>query len=192
MTRLSTRTQQIVALGLALLCVAVLWRFAVDPLRGSLSDLEREISEAEQALTVHRRVIDTEMPLRERLDGLQGKASSATQILSGGSAELAAAELQRRVLETVESQGGTVETTEILPSQATEFFRKVSVRITLTTDLATLQGMIYALETAHPLLFIGSLDVRRRNPGTTRTIRVAAAELQLRMDVYAYMEGSDL
>ena len=122
---------------------------------------------------------------------MERAGDEARKTLDAENADLAAAGIQQHAIALIEAEGAAIDSAEILPSEETEFFQKVSVRLTLSADVVKLQRIIHALESAEPWLFIDDLDVRLRRPGEVRASRIAKDDLLLRFVVFGFLEAAD-
>ena len=85
-----------------------------------------------------------------------------------------------------EANDAKLKSTQILPAEDGETFRKVAVRVTMMADTEAAQAVFHALETATPYLFLDRLDLRgpkRRSRRKTKNQGI----LQVRFDVFGYM-----
>lgn len=75
---------------------------------------------------------------------------------------IAATELQQQVKDVVESNGGNLVSTQILPVNVEGGFSKVTIRVQMSSDTEALEKVLYDLESHEPLLFIDNFQVRAR------------------------------
>lgn len=115
--------------------------------------------------------------------------------LSGKTANLAAAELQNRLKQMVEGAGGTLVSSQLLPTQDQEGSQVVSVSLRLNSTTEALFDILYKIESARPLLFVDTLSVREQKRRTARPTRKGQQppetihDLSVRLDVYGYLRG---
>jgi general secretion pathway protein M len=112
---------------------------------------------------------------------------------------IAATELQQQVKDVVESNGGNLVSTQILPANVEGGFTKVTIRVQMTSDTEALQKVLYDLESHEPLLFIDNLQVRarpvrqprRRLRGNAQPPPEAPSTVQLttRFELAGFMRG---
>ncbi len=127
-------------------------------------------------------------------DGLLKKSAEVNALaashhyLKSASPALAAAELQEQVKVILEANGGKLNSIQILPNKDEGAYRQVSVALQLTAPLSAVKGMLYALESARPYLFIDNFSVRSMagfgsRPGVDPA---AEPELTVQFDVTGY------
>ena len=112
---------------------------------------------------------------------------------------IAATELQQQVKDVVESNGGNLVSTQILPVNVEGGFSKVTIRVQMTSDTEALEKVLYDLESHEPLLFIDNFQVRarpvrqprRRLRGNARPPPEAPPTVQLttRFELAGFMRG---
>lgn len=99
-------------------------------------------------------------------DGLAKKAievnalAASHHYLKSSSPALAAAELQEQVKVILEAKGGKLNSIQILPHKDEGSYRQISVALQLSAPISAVKGMLYALESARPYLFVDNFSVR--------------------------------
>ena len=127
-------------------------------------------------------------------DGLIRKSAEVKALaashhyLKSASPALAAAELQEQAKVILEANGGKLNSIQILPHKDDGAYRQVSVALQLSAPLSAVKGMLYALESARPYLFVDNFSVRS-TAGFGPRIGVdpaAEPELTVQFDVTGY------
>jgi general secretion pathway protein M len=125
-------------------------------------------------------------------DGLVKKAmevkvlESSHHFLKSASPALAAAELQEQAKIILDENGGKLNSIQILPHKDDGLYRQVSVSLQLTAPLSSVKAMLYALESAHPYLFVDNLQIRAINMIATRIDSANEADLFVQFDLTGY------
>lgn len=192
-TMVSPRLSRLLALALLIAALAVPYLAVVRPFVAELA-ANRELL-AEQAALRERygRIAANSAGLGERLDALREQPVAEHAYLEGASESLVAAELQSRVKSAVQSNGGTLNSTQILDATTEAGFRRLAVRVRMSASTDALPKVLYALESSEPFLFIDNVDinartVRRRETGgkgETETVELIAS-----FDLFGYMRPS--
>ena len=107
--------------------------------------------------------------LEKQLQSVQADHSVDAYYLTDASPTLAATSLQQQARQAIESNGGSIVSTQILPITSEGLFTRVTIKVQMTGDTEAVQKMLYSLEAASPLLFVDNVQVR------ARTIRQRAA-----------------
>lgn len=175
-------------LALALLAAAALgaWVGIVEPVKLRFAELDRTIEQSRDLLSRHMRIARERQHLEAQLTTLRETQSTLGRLIEGDSVELAAAGVQNRLKALTEANDAELKSTQILPAEDGETFRKVAVRVTMMADTEAAQAVFHALETATPYLFLDRIDLRgpkRRSRNKQRNRGI----LQVRFDVFGYM-----
>ncbi|MDH5556823.1 MAG: type II secretion system protein GspM [Alphaproteobacteria bacterium] len=184
---------------LALLILAgicgLAWLGAVQPLLGLFTDYRDSVVLAEEQLPRLRRLAAMAPSLKAELARIERDPSARTRQLSGGSDALAAADLQNRLGRISAANGIVLRSTQILPAEEEEGFRRIGVRVALEGGVGALLKILHGLETAPTMLFIDNLEIRARSGGRVRrnpNAAVAETEeiLLIRFDLAGYIVGT--
>lgn len=188
MSRLASR---LVAIGVLIIVLGAIAEFAVTPIISSYREIGRSNAQSVALIERYGVLEAARVPLAARLDRLKKRRNRTSGFLRESRESLAAAELQDRVSKIIRVNGGTMRSAQILPSREDSGFRRISIRVRLTADIATLQKILHRLESARTLMFLTSLDinsrVRVRQPKSTRSTN---GRLQVRFDLYGYTKRS--
>jgi len=181
---------------LAGLC-ALFWLGLAQPLLGLFTGYRETVAQAEEQLPRLRDLAAMAPALEAELARIERDPSARTRQLSGGGDSLAAADLQNRLGKIAAANGIVLRSTQILPPQEEEGFRRIAVRVALEGGAPALLKILHGLETAPTLLFIDNLEVRSRSGGRLRRNPKATAApapenlLLLRFDLAGYITGTE-
>ncbi len=175
-------------LALALLAAAALgaWAGVVEPVKLRFAEHDRTIEQSRDLLSRHMRIALERQQLEAQLTALRETQSTVGRLIEGDSVELAAAGVQNRLKALTEANDAELKSTQILPAEDGETFRKVAVRVTMMADTEAAQAVFHALETATPYLFLDRLDLRGPKWRSRRKNKNQGI-LQVRFDVFGYM-----
>ncbi|MEE9139273.1 MAG: type II secretion system protein GspM [Alphaproteobacteria bacterium] len=189
MTALSPAVGRLLAVTILVAAAAAVWALVVEPVSARFDGYERSIAQSRELLARQLRIAAERGALESRLDELRGTRAASGRFLEGGSIELVAAQVQNTVKTLIDSNGATFKSTQALPPEGADGFRKVTVRVNMTADTQALQTIFYAVETAERYLFMDNVDIRSRRPRARRNQPATQSDLQVRFDVYGYMQG---
>ncbi len=123
----------------------------------------------------------------ERLRALEGRRF----LLRNQAPNLAGAELQDMVREAIESNGGRIVTIQTAQPRDESGFKQVGMNVQMFANTASLQRILYAIESRVPYLFIDNVSMRstafrgyRPNPGVE-------PEISVQMDVSAFLLAAE-
>ncbi len=189
-TMVSPRLSRLLALALLLAVLAVPYLAIVRPFIAELAANRETLAEQATLLERYSRLAAAGEGLGERLDASRRQPVDENVYLEGASEALVAAELQNRVKIAVQSNGGTLNSTQILEPTAEAGFRRLAVRARMSAGTDALPKVLHALEAGRPFLFIDNVDInartfrRRNSAGTGETESV---ELIASFDLFGYM-----
>jgi hypothetical protein len=178
--------------GAALLLLAgvilVLYLLAVAPYFAAYRSANDAVEESETLLLRYSKIARSRQSLQMQLDQLITRQSASGIYLSGNTDALAAAALQDIVNKAIGSSGGTLRSVQILPAKADGDFKRVGVRVQMTSSIVQLARSLYALEAGKTVLFVDNLDVSNRRARRRRGAdQDENPTLLIRLDLYGYL-----
>lgn len=122
--------------------------------------------------------------LEQELEQLAGVATSLEGFLEDKPAALAAADLQQLLTSLIEAAGGALISVQVLQeTDAGSLFPAITVKVIMHGATASLQKLLYRIDTGRLRLFLDNLRVQKRqfsgNP--------ALDELEIRFDATAFI-----
>jgi general secretion pathway protein M len=148
------------ALGIACVLLCLLYFMAVAPLLSFYADGERSLEERTALAAMLERSVHDLPRLRALAAQWQQGAPANDLLLPASSDSVAAATLQSTVKDLVEQGGATLNSTEILPPQDQDSFRRVGIHVSFSTNQRLLMAALRGIEIARPLLFVDNIDIR--------------------------------
>lgn len=131
-----------------------------------------------------------QLPVRTATD----KGAEANEFLEGANYALAANGMQHRIVELIESSGGTLVTVGVDPPDDTEKspLRRVVVQAVSELTNDGLQQVLYRLESERPFIMVDSLSVRNvPNRGDSETgAHNRSVRLAVDLRAYGYFRGA--
>lgn len=174
---------RLLALGLAFIALAAVYSVAAAPLLDLYAENEA-LADRRQALVVRLNALAAELPpLRARVAELRGAAATDKLTLEGASDPIASAALQGRIEALASAAGITIGSTEALPAEAQEGYRRLGLRLVLNGSYEGLAKLLAGLEQAKPPLIVDNLQIRsfQRRPGATPILTLDAS-----LEVYGF------
>lgn len=177
---------------LAAVCLAV-WVGLLQPVADRFAGYRETVDLAEEQLPRLRGLAAQAPALKQELTRLQRDPTARTRQLSGTGDALAAADLQNRLGRIASANGIVLRSTQILPAEDEEGFRRISIRVALEGDTPALLKILHGLETAPTMLFVDNLEIRARSGGRIRRNTGGGPEtediLLVRFDLAGYIAG---
>jgi general secretion pathway protein M len=181
MPRMSKTVSRIAALGLLAAVLALLVLGVAMPIAQRFQALAQAIEDQRLQLDQYGAVAAQGANLRTLEQ--QRQAEFALNEFVPGDSDLAAqANLQTTLIGLAQASGVRVRSARKLPERERAPFKLVGMGLNLTTDIANVQKVLYAIETARPYLFVEAVDISPlggANPPPGQRM------LEVRLDIFA-------
>jgi general secretion pathway protein M len=173
--------------GLLLLALVILYFLAIAPLLDLYQQREAQIEDARMLLPRLAAVVDRLPTLRAEVARLRATARMRKVTLGGASDAIASANLQSRIEGFATSVGATIGSTESLPVETHDGYRRIGLRFALTGPYETLVRLLAKLEEATPPLVVDNLQIHGvlRRPGLPQP-GMSDIGLDAGIDVYGF------
>lgn len=133
----------------------------------------------------YRRIIDMAPGLKAGLE--QVKARDGRKFyLKNAAPALAAAEIQEIAKTVIEAQNGKLTSIQIIPHKDEGGYRQIAVNLQFSGSIASIQKILYALETRQPYLFVGNLSIQSRLMNNYRAAPGVEPEYFIQFDLTGY------
>jgi general secretion pathway protein M len=159
------RAGRLLALGLLLLVLVLLWEVIGSP----LCDWYRSRSEAlsgREALAERMEILAARLPALRRDSEAGGIRPGAGALIDGSSDAIAGAALQGQVQQMASALGASLSSSETLPGSPAGGsggpggdYRRVGVRISVTAPFAVMVRLIAGIEQATPAMLVDDLQL---------------------------------
>ena len=178
-------------MGLLLLVLGSLYFLAVAPLVELYQQRAASLEDGRMLLPRLQAVAARLPALRARAAELRAAARTRKVTLDGASDAIASANLESRIEGFASSIGATIGSTESLPAETHDGYRRIGLRIALNGPYETLVRLLAKLEEATPPLVVDNLQVHGvlRRPGLPQS-GLADIGLDAGIDVYGF-RGAD-
>jgi len=167
------RVGRITALGLTLCGLAILWFALVAPAVSWYDSRARRIGET-RLVIAHERALIAAFPAMQAQIARPGRIVGVA-LLDGGSDAVAGAVLQGDVQALASRNGINLDSAELLTPVQTGDFRRIPLRISLTTDYPKLIALLGAIAVASPRMLVDDLSLHALGlPGPGRELPIRA------------------
>jgi general secretion pathway protein M len=139
------------------------------------------------------RALSAKRPLLEsQLQQVRQQREKNEYYIDAATPAVAAATLQRKVKQVVESSKGELVSTQNLPQRPDEESEQIAIRVRMSSDVEGLAKTLHKLEGGRPLLFVDNLSIRsRKRIRGRRKNRTVEYRLDIRFDLAGYLrEGA--
>ena len=190
MTSLSPVMRRVVAVTLLIVAALAVYNFLVGPLLESYAGNRRIIDQMLRAEAAYESVGRDAPAVEKQLESLRQQGKAAAGYLTGANETLVAAELQDRLKAAVAHTGGQLKSTQVVTTAENTKSRRVVVRGQISVSLASLQRVLYEIESGTPYLFVENLDIHPVSNPRAGSNADGDGLLEVRLDVYGYMRGT--
>ena len=169
------------------LILAIFYFFAVAPLVDLYQQRSAKIEDGRMLVPRLEAVAGRLPALRSRVAQLHAAARTRKVTLEGASDAVASANLESRIEAFATSAGVTIGSTESLPVETRDGYRRIGLRLALNGPYATLVRLLAKLQEATPPLVVDNLQVHGvlRRPGMPQ-MGTAEIGLDAGLDVYGF------
>ena len=181
------RRGRLLASSLAFVVLAGLYFLAVAPLLDLYAAREAALEDGRILLPRLQSTAAALPALRARVAELRAAARTRKVTLDGASDAIASATLQSRIEGFAASLGATIGSTESLPAETRDGYRRIGLRFALNGTYDTLVKLLAKLEEATPPLVVDNLQIHGvlRRPGLPSNAGTDPG-LDAGLDVYGF------
>ena len=183
---MSASRQRLLALGLLLVAIAAAWAMVIEPVADAFADQRDAIAQSHQLLAAYTRRIALRPAIEAKLAQLQQHETTATGLIGGASAELAAANIQNVVKALVESEDGQVHSAQNLAPVTADGFQRIEIQYDVSLPMTRLKSVAYRIETSMPFLFLDGIDMRAPESWQSPGLQLDPPNLEIRWTVRGY------
>jgi len=173
------------ALGLLIGGAALLWLFAVAPIKTWYDDNDQAISDGIHALSILKSVAAEGRRARPDLnpDSLERYRGD---FLAGAEDPIIVAELQTRLSSLIAARAGELNSAQSLQVRAKDGLDYLGLRLQFRAEMKSVQEILHAIESTRPLLFVERAALRLDDRGVADRGKGAdsVAPMSVEVDVY--------
>jgi len=159
---MSTNAHRLIALLLLIAVIgAVQWVFERYWL-GQQQYYQAATEQMQDRLVRYQRLIEQRPMLEQKLGEVRTDDTVDAYYLDQETPTLAATELQRRAGQAVQSNGGSLTSSQILPVEDESGFSKIAIRVQMNGNIDALNKTLHILESSRPTMFIDNVQIRAR------------------------------
>jgi len=188
--RLPLVQRRILAVLLLLLVLAVVVRALIVPAWSAYAGNRDAIAQIEDSIARFSRMSAQVDALQSIVAALEETDELARYVFAQESEPLAAAALRERVKLAVTNSGGTLTSTQVLPTEVEQGFKRIIVNVRMGVSTDALQRVLYALENDLPYLLADNIVILSRGKRKRRRTADAVDLLDVRLNLYGYMRDS--
>jgi general secretion pathway protein M len=160
---------RLVAILLLVTVLATAYLHVVEPTVAAYSDAEDRLLEMQELIQHFDRLAVRGPSYASRLAEVERRQRDEGYYLAGDTDALAAASLQDRLAEAIETNGGVLRSLQPLPGADEEGFRRITVRALMTASTETLVRTLQDIEGGSPILFVDNVEISSEQLGNATT-----------------------
>ena len=186
----SNKRQCLLSAGLLLLILLLLGSAIFIPWWDKMKFYKEETMEQVVRLQKYKALNDSRKALEAQLKNVRQQSARSRLYINATTPALAAAELQKRVKQTVEAQGGKLVSTQNIAKGQSTNSNEIVIRVRMSGGVEVLTKVLHSLEGEAPLLFVENLSIRshKRVRGRRRN-RTTQYRLDIHFDLIGYLRG---
>lgn len=144
----------------------------------ALEDIDRRLARYE-------RLAAARPELQRKLDAVR-VVGSRKYFLKASASSLAAAEIQERVRQHVESNGGRLISVQVAQPKEEGRFRQVTVTVQANANIHAARKILHGIEAHEPYVFVDSLTVRAQVPPGFKPAPGFEPEMFIQLDISGF------
>jgi general secretion pathway protein M len=143
------------------------------------------LDDMDQRLTRYERLAAARPALEQKLEAVRAMGSRRF-FLKASAASLSAAEIQERVRQFVDANGGRLISVQVGQPKDDGRFRQVAVTVQLNANILALRRILVSMETAEPYIFVDSMMVRTQVPPGFKPAPGFEPDMFIQLDISGY------
>lgn len=155
------------------------------PLWLSHMHYDEALDDIDRRLVRYERLAAARPALQQKLEAVRA-LGSRKYFLKASAASLSAAEIQERVRQFVEGQGGRLISVQVAQPKEEGSFRQVTVTVQANANIAATRKILHAVETGEPYLFVDSMTIRSQVPPGFKPAPGFEPEMFIQLDISGY------
>jgi general secretion pathway protein M len=146
---------------------------------------DEALEDIDRRLIRYERLAAARPELQQKLDAVRA-LGSRKYYLKASAASLSAAEIQERVRQFVEGNGGRLISVQVGQPKEDGRFRQVTVNVQANANILATRKILHALETSEPYVFVDSLMVRAQVPPGFKPAPGFEPEMFIQLDISGF------
>lgn len=181
--------ERLIALTLLILAVALVYMLMLAPLMALRQEYAESVDELEFRLERYRKIAAERPYWNKQVEDIKQHGRVSEQYISKDTPALASADLQTLIKETVNSSGGELISTQVVPEQQEEQLTRIAVRVRMNGSTKVLRDVLHAVETSQPMLWVDNINLRPIRMPVRPGGKPAADRLSIDFEVVGYMRA---
>lgn len=188
--RLPRSQRRVLAVLLLLLVVLLVVRVVLVPIWSTYVGNRDVIAQYQDDIARYSRLSTQLAALQAAVGKIQQADDLARFVLPQKSEPLAAAALQERVKSVVTRSGGALTSTQVLPTELEQGFKRIIVNVRMAVSTDALQRVLYELESGLPYFITDDIVILARTARKRRRAVTPVDALDVRFNLNGYMRDT--
>jgi len=176
------RAGQVLALGLTVLVLAVVWLGFVVPLVEWYNQRSDALAQQEVLAQRMEALVAALPAIQTQAKAVAASGTGEAALLEGDSDNMASASLQERLQAMFAQAGVQLNSVETLPGEDTGPYRRIGLRVSFNASWPALTDLLKSMELATPSLLVDDLQVK---PALHR-VTTAPGSFDIQCSVFAF------
>lgn len=184
------RQSRFLAVALAVVAGLLVYMIAVQPWLGFRTSQKEVVDDLRFQLGRYQQLAGRQEEFETALARAKGRNGSARYYLAQSKPALASAELEQYLETLLRSGNAQILSTQAVSNAGDGAAPSVAVKVRMRSDLMTLVGLLYRIETGSPAMFVGNLVITRHGVGQSRISAVQQPLLEVQFDMIGFLRES--
>jgi hypothetical protein len=182
--------RRILAVGILLLPILLVWLLAVQPMVQRYSETQEALERSLHLLSRYRANTRQKEGLERTVLQRRQAATAYQGLIEAPNAALAASALQSGLRRILEASGGSVRVLSVAPPFREQGYDRLAARAEINVSAEKLINVLHALEASqNPNLSIDAVDIRAPEQAAQGSKANENASLSVRLDVSGFWES---
>jgi len=190
MQKLNNKQQRWVAVGLFFSVVALVAAAIFIPWYNAINKTMEDIDSLVFRIKRYERVISSRDQVLSAIEHGRTEINELRYLYMQETPSLAAAELQKRLKDIINSAGGELNSTQVLPQKEENGLLSIAVKVKVVGDMEMLRSLLYEIDIEKPLMSINQISIvpSSKRVGKKRLSAEKSGMVTITLDVVGYMK----
>lgn len=173
------------ALGFLVAAIMAVIAAVALPLWFAHQHYDEALDDIDRRLVRYERLAAARPELQQKLEAVRAQGSRK-YFLKASAASLSAAEIQERVRQFVEGQGGRLISVQVAQPREEGRFRQVTVTVQANANITATRRILHAIESGEPYLFVDAMTIRAQVPPGFKPAPGFEPEMFIQLDISGF------
>lgn len=181
--------ERLLAVALLIVAIVLFYILVVSPLLALRQEYADSVEELEFRLGRYRKIAAERPQWSQQVEEIKQYSRVSEQYIAKETPALASADLQTLIKEIVNTSGGELISTQVVPEQQEEQLTRIAVRIRMNGSTKVLRDVLHAIETSQPMLWVDNLNLRPIRMPVRPGGKAPPDRLSIDFEVVGYMRA---